>query len=51
MQSVMRKWDPNQNKVVIITKAGDKKLLKMTRRLTEWLICTPRFGKQNPFTV
>lgn len=48
---VLQKWDPNQNKLVIITKAGDKKLLRMTRRLTEWLICTPRFGKQDPFTV
>ncbi|CDH58279.1 atp-nad kinase [Lichtheimia corymbifera JMRC:FSU:9682] len=50
-ESMLQKWDPNQNKLVIITKAGDKKLLRMTRRLTEWLICTPRFGKQDPFTV
>lgn len=44
-------WNPNNNNILVITKARDNKLVTFTRQLAEWLIFTPRFGKQNPFIV
>ncbi|KAI8145603.1 ATP-NAD kinase-like domain-containing protein [Fennellomyces sp. T-0311] len=45
------KWQARNDTILIITKAGDSRLLGYTRALTEWLVTTPRFGKQYPFTV
>ncbi|KAI8979645.1 ATP-NAD kinase-like domain-containing protein [Mycotypha africana] len=42
---------PEQETILIITKAKDNKLVPFTRQLVEWLISTPRFGKEHPFTV
>ncbi|KAI9498918.1 ATP-NAD kinase-like domain-containing protein [Zychaea mexicana] len=45
------KWRHNSDTILIVTKAKDHRLLRYTRCLAEWLIATPRFGKQHPFTV
>lgn len=44
-------WNPENNTILVITKAKDNKLVTFTRQLVEWLIFTPRFGKQHPFIV
>lgn len=44
-------WNPEHDTILVITKARDNKLVHFTRQLAEWLIFTPRFGKETPFTV
>jgi NAD+ kinase len=37
--------------IMIVTKARDNSLVHLTRDLTEWLLCTPRYGKDLGVTV
>jgi len=37
--------------VMIITKARDNDLVKLTRELAEWLLCTPRYGSPSGINV
>ncbi|KAI9323680.1 ATP-NAD kinase-like domain-containing protein [Dichotomocladium elegans] len=41
----------DEGSICVITKAHDRGLVCLTRQLAEWLITTPRFGKEHPFTV
>ncbi|KAG0172550.1 NAD(+) kinase, partial [Apophysomyces sp. BC1021] len=45
------KWSSSKDTILIITKAYDNRLVGYTRHLVEWLILTPRFGINYPFTV
>ncbi|KAI8969669.1 ATP-NAD kinase-like domain-containing protein [Pilobolus umbonatus] len=44
-------WDPSKNNLIVITKAKDNQLVSFTKNLAEWLIFTPRFGREHPFVV
>ncbi|CEI85539.1 hypothetical protein RMCBS344292_00001 [Rhizopus microsporus] len=45
------KYNPSKDTILIISKARDRKVVEFTIELAEWLIFTPRFGKEHPFTV
>ncbi|RUS19283.1 hypothetical protein BC937DRAFT_87728 [Endogone sp. FLAS-F59071] len=38
------KWDSPPHTALIVTKPGDRNLVRLTRELTGWLIETPRYG-------
>ena len=38
-------------KIMIVTKARDNNLVRLTRELTEWLLTTPRYGSELGVTV
>ncbi|CAO3672165.1 unnamed protein product [Rhizopus microsporus] len=44
-------YDPSKDTILIISKARDRKVVEFTIELAEWLIFTPQFGKEHPFTV
>ncbi|RUS24664.1 ATP-NAD kinase-like domain-containing protein [Jimgerdemannia flammicorona] len=44
------KWESPRT-ALIVTKPGDKNLVKLTRELAEWLIKTPRYGNPSGLTV
>ncbi|RUS14470.1 ATP-NAD kinase-like domain-containing protein [Endogone sp. FLAS-F59071] len=44
------KWESPRT-ALIITKPGDKNLVKLTRELAKWLIQTPRYGSLSGLTV
>lgn len=51
MVAIDSSWNPENNTILVITKARDNRLVTFTRQLAEWLIFTPRFNKIHPFIV